>query len=292
MAQPNPTADNTKEQDNPDPKAVKPEDMPWFLKEVQNLEPEARELFEKYCMIPSDDVLSHVKQFRDKAFKIRPYPCLARFTFLEVGLTLSPQYAEILQRVKDGDTFLDLGCCVGQDIRKLVFDGAPSENTYGSDREKAFMDIGYDLFLDKDTLKTTFIGADIFDAESDLKDLAGKIDIIHTAFFFHLWDLEGQTQAVRRVVQLFKDKVGSLLVGRQLGNIKGGTSEKGRFRHDAESFAQMWKKVGEEMGMEWKVDAWLGEEDLWAKTQKEGLGDVGWVPPGSRVLNFTVRRVA
>jgi SAM-dependent methyltransferase len=198
--------------------------------------------------------------------------------------------------VKDGNTFLDVGCCVGQDIRKLVFDGAPSENTVGSDLRKDFMEIGYNLFLDKSTLKTRFIGADIFDTESELTQLAGKVDIIHTAFFFHLFNLEGQTQAVRRVLTLFKDKVGCLLVGRQLGNKDAGlrhsfSSEEKRFRHNPESFAQMWKKVGDETGTEWKVDASLNEEDLWAKAQKEGL-DARAIPPGSRVLNFTVRRVA
>lgn len=192
---------------------------------------------------------------------------------------------------------MDVGCCVGQDIRKLVFDGAPSENTYGSDLKTDFMDIGYELFLDKSTLKTTFIGADLFDTESDLKQLTGKVDIIHTAFFFHLFDLEGQTQAVRRILRLFKDKVGCLLVGRQLGNLESGLFDSlhGRgskvFRHSTKSFVQMWTKVGEETGTEWKVDASFDEEDLWAKARKEGL-DVCSIPSGSRVLNFTVRRVA
>jgi hypothetical protein len=158
------------------------------------------------------------------------------------------------------------------------------------------MGIGYDLFLDKSTLKTTFIGADLFDIESDLKQLAGKVDIVHTAFFLHLFDLEGQTQAVRRILTLFKDKVGSLVVGRQLGNVEAGlrssVSGKGkRFRHNAESFTQMWKKVGDETSTEWKVDASLEEEDLWAKAKTDGI-DAQFIPPGSRVLNFIVRRVA
>jgi hypothetical protein len=89
--------------------------------------------------------------------------------------------------MQSGATFLDLGCCVAQDLRKLVYDGAPSKNTYGSDLQADFMNIGYDLFLDKDTLGTTFIAADIFDEseKSGLKVLEGTVDIIHAAFFFH-----------------------------------------------------------------------------------------------------------
>jgi hypothetical protein len=188
--------------------------------------------------------------------------------------------------------FLDIGCCIAQDIRKLVRDGAPSKNTYGTDLKPVFMDIGYDLFLDRDTLQTTFIGADLFDESeaSGLKVLENKVNIIHAAFFFHLFDLAGQTQAVRRVLKLFKDEVGCLLVGRQLGRIESGVFDMGKFRHNAESFKKMWEDVGKETGTEWRVEAWLGEEDLWAKSQGEGL-EAKFVPPGSRLLNFAVERI-
>ena len=41
---------------------LKPEELPWYLPEVQKLEPEAKELFEKYCKVPSDEVKAHIKQ--------------------------------------------------------------------------------------------------------------------------------------------------------------------------------------------------------------------------------------
>lgn len=173
-----------------------------------------------------------------------------------------------------------------------MHDGAPSSNTYGTDLKPEFMDIGYDLFLDKDSLKTTFISADIFD-ESDasgLKAVEGKIDIIHTAFFFHLFDLAGQTQAVRRVVKLFKDEAGCLLVGRQLGTLESGEIGTGRFRHNAASFKSMWEEVGKETGTEWRIDTWLADQDLFERAQKQGT-EARFLPPGSRVLNFTVERV-
>ncbi|KAF1962140.1 hypothetical protein CC80DRAFT_487676 [Byssothecium circinans] len=112
-----------------------------------------------YSKLPSEKIPSHIKKIRDEAFKIHPCPCLAAFAFLDLMVTDSPHYATILQRLKSGETYLDLGCCVGQDIRKLVYDGAPSENTYGCDLESGFLDMGYDFFLDKTELKTTFIAA-------------------------------------------------------------------------------------------------------------------------------------
>jgi hypothetical protein len=51
-------------------------------------------------------------------------------------------YQQVLERVKNGENFLDLGCCLGQEIRKLVFDGAPSVNTYGSDLHGEFISVG------------------------------------------------------------------------------------------------------------------------------------------------------
>ena len=42
-------------------------------------------------------------------------------------ISKSPAYPAILSRIENGDSFLDVGCYLGQDIRQLVFDGAPSE---------------------------------------------------------------------------------------------------------------------------------------------------------------------
>jgi hypothetical protein len=107
-----------------------------------------------------------------------------------------------------------------------------------------------------------------------------------------VWDWEKQLEATRRVVQLFRDQKGCLLVGRQLGNVEAmepGTL-KGKFRHDPKSFEKMWRIVGKETGTEWRVDAKLGDEDLYERAKKRG-GKVSFLPPGSRVLNFEVERI-
>jgi SAM-dependent methyltransferase len=133
-----------------------------------------------------------------------PYPCVGNWGFLNLSIVEAPVYDEVVQRVKNGDLYLDIGCCMGQDIRQLVRDGAPHENVYGSDLKKDFWEIGYDLFLDKSSLKTKFIEADIFDAESNLKELDGKLDIVHAASFLHLFDWDGQIKAAKRLIELLK----------------------------------------------------------------------------------------
>lgn len=196
--------------------------------------------------------------------------------------------------MKSGEEkYLDLGCCFGQDIRRLVKDGVASENCYGSDLRLNFMELGYELFLDKNSLKTKFIEADVFDPESNLKSLDGQIDILHAAAFFHLFDYENQKKVGKRVARLLRPQKGSLLVGRQVGNVKGGefehrtnTTQK-MFRHDVETWKQMWKEIGEETGTSWEADATLRE---WHGVIPSG-SEQSWQPEGVRQLAFSVRRV-
>jgi hypothetical protein len=152
---------------------------------------------------------------------------------------------------------LDLGCCCAQDLRKLVHDGAPSENLWGAELKGAFLEVGYELFLDKETLKAHFMEADIFDAEGPLKQLEGKMDFIQIGLFLHLFDLEGQAKACERIVSLMKPEKGSLIVGQQIGSLEPGPMVIGSkmYKHNVESFEKMWKEVGERTGTEWKVTA-------------------------------------
>ena len=81
--------------------------------------------------------------------------------------------------MKQGDNFLDIGCCFGQELRKLSSDGAPSSNLYGIGLERSFVDFGFELFRDRDRLESTFLTGDIFVEEpDDFAFIAGKIDII------------------------------------------------------------------------------------------------------------------
>lgn len=188
-------------------------------------------------------------------------------------------------------TYLDLGCCFGQDIRRLVYDGAPSDRCYGSDLRLDFMELGYDLFLDRETLKTKFIPSDVFDPDADIKELDGQVDMLHAASFFHLFGLDQQKTVARRVVKLLKPQKDSLLVGRQVGNVKAGESPHGTtprgnmYRHNIESWTKMWKEVGQETDTEWEVKA-----ELTAWPGIPGGGGPG-LQEGTRRLQFAVRRV-
>lgn len=223
---------------------------------------------------------------RDKAWEIFPYPCIGQFRFLDLSISQSPHYSDILSRLKSGEeTFLDLGCCFGQDLRKLVSDGAPSEHLYGSDLRQDFWDLGYELFQDGRALKSRFLAADIFDENSSLQELDGKVDILYASSFLHLFNLELQHNICERIVRLLKPKAGSILLGRQVGHVEAGekihrTNKGGKmWRHNVQSFEKMWREVGDLTGTKWKVEAVL--YDL----EKDLEGD-----PGMRRIRFAVFR--
>jgi 2-polyprenyl-3-methyl-5-hydroxy-6-metoxy-1,4-benzoquinol methylase len=57
---------------------------------------------------------------RDKAWSIYPYNCIGRWMFLRLRMSQHPLYSEVQRKVRDGASLLDIGCGLGQDLRKSV----------------------------------------------------------------------------------------------------------------------------------------------------------------------------
>jgi SAM-dependent methyltransferase len=230
-----------------------------------------------------------------------------------LALHLQQSYPEILSRLKLGQNFLDIGCCVGQEIRQLVLDGATPENLYASDLHPEFLDIGYDLFKDRGTLKSTFFAADIFNsADPNFVTLEGEMDVIWAGSFLHLFSYPATVEVLKQLIKLLRPVPRSLIVGKQMGHVNAGefvihgsspaatpslisTSPSAHagsvegdkttsvFRHDVHSFRKLWKDVGEQTDTKWKV---LVE-------QKDYEGQLkGAYFMGSLSLSFCVERLS
>ncbi|RDH35953.1 hypothetical protein BDQ94DRAFT_126453 [Aspergillus welwitschiae] len=264
--------------------------LSWYEPELAQVKEPARTILAEYSKIPEEKIIDHVKQVRDRAFAVFPYPCIGSFRFLDISICNSSAYSEILSRLKDtSDIYLDLGCAMGQDIRHLVHQGAPQSQIYGSDLYSKFIDLGYELFADRDTLSCEFITSDIFDDSSELfQRLGERVDMINAASFFHLFDWDTQVKLAKQVMKLMKPKPGSIVVGRHVGDYNAGELEAKElgsniWRHDLDSWRRLWEQVGRETGTEWKVDV-TGEE--W-----KGITKVAHNGETTFKMQFVVRRV-
>lgn len=257
----------------------------WFDEKPSEsqIPPSARHLLETYSGIPPDKVVEHIVHLRDEAWRIFPYPCIGQFRFLEPGIDGLREYDEVVKRLREGETLLDMACCFGQTIRQLVNDGAPSENTCGCDLQKDFIELGYKLFKDRDKLRTKFVVADILDSSSSLHDLRGQMDMIYTGSFFHLWGLQTQREVSRAVALLLRPQAGSMILGRQMASVEAfeKTSATGTmYRHNVESFKKLWREIGEDLGINFVVEARL-----------EKLNDDHFMGDDTKRIYFSVRRV-
>ena len=183
------------------------------------------------------------------------------------------------------------------------------DRVYGADLHEQFIEAGYELFRDRDRLPPqtkTFFVADVFDqAAFRAKGLEGNVDMIHAASFIHLFDYEGQVRVCKRLVQMLrppsqqeekkkKQQQDVLILGRQVGNLSPGeypnnaVDSETMFRHDEQTFKEMWDRVGRETGTKWRVEVELKEMgDAQARSTSGVLDD-----EKTRSLVFVVRREA
>ncbi|KAL6821828.1 hypothetical protein J3E69DRAFT_382317 [Trichoderma sp. SZMC 28015] len=255
-------------------------------------------LLREYSGIPDEDVKNHVESIKEKALEVRHYPCIRRYRFLELIMMNTEVYQEVLERVKNGDKFMDLGCCFGQEIRKLVHDGAPSANTYGSDLWGEYLSMGYELFKDKDRLQTTFVAADIFDDSSPLAKLSGQMNIVYVGDFFHLFNLEEQGKITERIVHLLAPQPGSLIIGRQSGgetameySRAGDASGRKQFQHNPQSWKELWDRIGNRTGSKWSADVELCQEFKFKPSVAENTSTEVKRLTDAKGLRFTIRRL-
>lgn len=208
-----------------------------------------------------------------------------------------PEYPEIISRIKAGDVFLDAGCCFGQVLRHLLYDGVPAENLIGTDLYPKFIEQGYDLFRDEGKCGLKFVTGDMLDhSDTSLDVLHGKVDIIHGTFLFHLFNHEEQIKLATRLVKFFKpDAKNALIVGRHTGQaepldpFETWTLDKlKRDLHTPSTWQALWDEVGEMTGTKWVTTAEVVDlklldidDNYWAK-RKEITGD----PNAPKTLRF------
>jgi SAM-dependent methyltransferase len=114
----------------------------------------------------------------------------------------------------------------GTDIRQLILDEYPETSIVGVDLYRQFIDIGYDLFQDKNTLNVKFLTGNIFDdhflspssdivASATLDQYKHQVTYLNAGSVLHLFNGEQIRSFIQRAALLMKP--GGWFVGAHLG---------------------------------------------------------------------------
>ncbi|CAF4188548.1 unnamed protein product [Rotaria sp. Silwood2] len=220
------------------------------------INPDIETFFANYASISPSSLRDHLVSVRETAWQRYNYPCLGRWAFLHFSIKQNPIYEEIVEQCKnEGATVIDFGCCLGQDVRQLVYDGVPLDRIRGYELDPFFIEQGYELFRDSELMKANkiFATGNIFD-DQFLKTIE-LADYLYAASFLHLFDVETQHDVCRRLSRLAKRAI----AGRQIGAlVPMEQSTPSRItgskvmRHSPESFARMWNEATDG---EWEVQS-------------------------------------
>ncbi|PFH52913.1 hypothetical protein AMATHDRAFT_1651 [Amanita thiersii Skay4041] len=270
-----------------------------------SLDSEESEFFKSQTGIVDDEELrKHILDIQMRAYKVYPYPCIYRFSFTRLKISRLPAYKSVLnlKHERSNPIFLDIGCCFGNDIRKIVADGWPIQNVIASDLRTEFWDCGHDLFKSKTaTFPAAFVPGDAFDPNMispraplyetpqtpcpDLKSLKslnplqGHISAIHASSFFHLFNEEKQLELARKLATLLSPASGSVIFGSHVGKLVKGIrsiaprgSTVSMFCHSPDSWRDVWNgqvfakdTIHVEAGLK-EIDRDIGfgvEEEVW-----------------------------
>ena len=213
----------------------------------------------------------------------------------ELGLYLIPMiskcavYQTIIGRLQRGESYMDVGCFLGQDIRRLVFDGAISDRIYAVDIVDHW-NLGFEMFRDRDRLSAQYIESNILNPSPRLQELRGSINVVSITHVLHQWGWDDQVKALEQLVRLSSSN--AMIVGFQVGTI--GLKEQpitelarsAAYWHDPASFHTIWEQVSRQTGTVWACTAVL---KTW--------GEIGWDPsdveylgPDARVIQWVAER--
>lgn len=224
----------------------------------------------------------------------------------------------VLPRLKSGDSLLDLGACLAQDLRKCIYDGAGADNLYASDLFPEYEDLSYDLWQDRATFPPGHYIADDILSDNDrfttgpLMQRLGpcQTDMIAITMFLHLFDYQTQLKVCTRILRLLSTKPGSMVLGSQAGVTEAIEQplqppfDKTRdgevrtvFRHSPASFTRLWEDAGNAAGVPLRISA------IFQVPEAEPKADLGleaptgwkrkkkfWAGPETRRLYFTIIR--
>lgn len=192
--------------------------------------------------------------------------------------------------------FLDIGTCLGQDIRALIHAGAPPSTVAGAELSGAFIELGYELFRDRpETVRV--VRADVLApleaVGNPLAEWRGQLRVVQLGMILHLFSWEESIVAFVNTIELLRDEKGVLVIGQASGNVDGvetmtlspGGGDKRTWKHNVQSFRRLVRDVEARTGTRWDVKAGLDG----ALSVNDGKRT--WDDPRTCRLLFEIERV-
>ncbi|TGJ78420.1 hypothetical protein E0Z10_g10344 [Xylaria hypoxylon] len=265
-----------------------------YHEKLHNVPKVMSNLMSSYSGIPKNEQVTHITKVRNEAYAQFPYPCMGTFRFLDLDLARHEAYKEhvlnpLCQPTAPGKPeplFLDCGCCLGQELRKLAVDGAPPHRLWASDIEPRFIELGFELFRDWDKLpRDHFLcpGNVLVDtkdpSEDQLTILNDKVTILNISAVFHLFDLDDHKRVANRCLRLLRKDTNApvLILGAHAGSPKperrqyrpGTEGERCIFSHNEESWEALWREVCEQPQWKDKVAALEVKAKMFGRVRNE-----------------------
>lgn len=122
----------------------------------------------------------------------------------------------------------------------------------GLDLMREYIDLGYELFQDRERLSSTFIAQDFFEDTPKIENTARKAKVINSGYFMHLFTWGTQLNVAKRMIQLAAPERGAIILGVHFGSRAAGTwgsvpscfSE--MFHHNQKTLSKLWQQAGAE----------------------------------------------
>eukprot|EP00960_Hanusia_phi_P067560 766655-Hanusia_phi.AAC.4 len=191
--------------------------------------------------------------------KYHTYRCIQTMSFLKPKVQNLSAYPRILETFNAQGCIkvADIGCCFGQETRKLIVDGIPPDMIWAVDVIDGYWKAGLDLYADNEDsqqciskVHTIFTDpcADNADENLSLNLLTADFDCIVLMFVFHVLSLKQSETLVQRMALMLKrgGQVMGVCIGsdaaREWHLTPDGKSS--RYLHSTETLTQMFLHSG------------------------------------------------
>jgi len=228
---------------------------------------DVQQFFTAYLNRPFDKTTFEIKmkEINKKALEICSYRCIRTYSYLTTRIAKNPFYDDSIKSNISDLFILDIGCCVGSDMRKLILDGASPDKMLGVDLESRFFEVGFEIFEDKEKLpnnlfiqgdfteETNFIEKIISAMKERKEDIQNykfeeNFDLIQLGAVLHLLTEEKVSKLLRLIFNNLLKKNNGCLIGQTIGIVSNpsGFTQTGdlRYLHSSESLQKLMEDIG------------------------------------------------